>query len=77
MTLIATLTTAVNPSERSIEALAAVPDVDTLAMLNVLDFSNVGGRESYARYTAVAGRTVASRGGSVLLSGTVVSSDLG
>lgn len=68
-------TTAVNPSQDSIDALAARPDDDAIIMVNLLAYAPDGGREAYARYGAVAGGRVKARGGGPVFSAPVVGGD--
>lgn len=68
-------TSAVNPSEASVAALAERPDDDAIIMVNLLAFDPDDGREFYARYGAVAQGTVRDRGGSVAYSGPVIGGD--
>lgn len=62
----------VNPSQVSVEALAARPDDDAIIMVNLLRYNPDGGRESYLRYGAVASGTVRARGGSVAYTAPVI-----
>jgi len=68
-------TSAVNPSVESIAALRERPDEEPIVMVNLLKYAELGGRERYARYGAVAGREIAARGGRVLYSGTSLAGD--
>ena len=68
-------TSAVNPSDESIAALRARPDDSPIVMVNLLRYTEPGGRERYARYGAVAGSEIAARGGRVLYSGTSLAGD--
>lgn len=64
-------TSAVNPSQDSIDLLATWPDDGPIAMLNLLAFNGDDGRAAYGRYGAVASKTVAARGGSAIFIGAV------
>lgn len=65
-------TRAVNPSQDSVDALAARPDHDAIIMVNLLQYAPDDGRAAYARYGAVAGGTVRARGGGPVFSGAVI-----
>ena len=73
MTLLPNPTSAVNPSLDSIDALAAWPDDDAIAMVNLLKYSVGTGREAYGRYAEVATATIMARGGSLIYLVSVVS----
>ena len=62
-------TSAVNPSEESIVALARLADEDPIIMVNLLKFKEGDGQERYGKYAAVSGQEVAARGGRVIYSG--------
>lgn len=68
-------TSAVNPSQASVDGLAARPDEDAIIMVNLLRYQPDGGRESYYRYGAVASGTVRARGGSVAYTAPVIGPD--
>ena len=65
-------TSAVNPSQASIDLLSEWPDDGPIAMLNLLAYNGDAGRAAYGRYGAVASKTVAARGGSVVFMGPVI-----
>lgn len=68
-------TSAVNPSDASVEAFHLRPDDDAIIMVNLLKFAPDDGRAAYARYGAVAGQTVKARGGGAAYSGVVLGPD--
>jgi uncharacterized protein (DUF1330 family) len=65
-------TSAVNPSQQSIDALSLRADNDPVIMVNLLRFRGDEGRASYARYGAVSGREISSRGGRVIYHGVAI-----
>ena len=67
-------TAAVNPSDESVALLAAHADASPIAMVNLLCYAGVGGREAYGRYAEVAAETIAACGGSLLLMSSVADS---
>ena len=65
-------TALVNPSQASVDALAAWPDDSPIGMLNLLSFDGEEGRAAYGRYAAVASKTVVARGGSAIFMGSII-----